>query len=47
MCGAINDFSCYITMQSHCLQNVGWGREHCEAGVRGSGAGEPDYYHLG
>ena len=21
---ALNDLSCYITMQSHCLQNVGW-----------------------
>ena len=27
MCTAINDFSCYITMQSHGLQNVGQEQE--------------------
>ena len=23
MCGTISDLSCYITMQGHCLQNMG------------------------
>ena len=30
---ALNDLSRKVTMQSHCLQNVGWKRGPCEAGV--------------
>ena len=27
MSNSISDLSCYVTMQSHCLQDVGWGQE--------------------
>ena len=36
----VSDLCCYITMQSHCLQNVG-------AKARGCGVREPDHCHLG
>ena len=35
VCSAINNLSCSIVMQSHCLQDVGCEQEDCE----GQGAG--------